>query len=75
MDDLRLSQRELRLQHIDLLLEGGDGPDAAVDRISHPRVRLVHHAAHRVAPLVLRQLLRNNEPSSVSTYREIFAGN
>jgi hypothetical protein len=56
--DLSLGEGELHLELGDLLLEVGDGTDAAVDRISHPCVGLVHQAAHRIHPLMCRQLLR-----------------
>ena len=56
-EDLGLRDGALHLQLRRLVLEEGDGPDAAVDGVPHPGVRLVHQAAHRVASLLRRQLL------------------
>nr|GLL33871.1 hypothetical protein B296_00041162 [Ipomoea trifida] len=54
IEHLGLSLGQLRLKHVHLLLELIDRAGAAVHRISQPRVRLVHHAAHGVRPLTLR---------------------
>ena len=56
-EDLGLGKGELHLELGNLLLEVGDGADAAVDRVPHPCVGLVHHAANRIGPLLSRQLL------------------
>ena len=56
-EDLGLGEGELHLELGDLLLEEGDGADAAVHRVPHARVRLVHQAAHSVRSLLSRQLL------------------
>jgi len=56
-EDLGLGKGELHLELGNLLLEVGDGADAAVDRVPHPCVGLVHQAAHSVRPLLSRQLL------------------
>ena len=58
-EDLGLGEGELHLELGDLLLEVGDGADAAVHRVPHARVRLVHQAAHSVRSLLSRQLLES----------------
>lgn len=55
--DLGLRLGELRLELHDLLLELRDRARAAVHRVSDPRARLVDHAAHRIGPSGLRELL------------------
>ncbi|VFQ74642.1 unnamed protein product [Cuscuta campestris] len=67
VDRLGLSPGELLLEDVDLVLELENCSGAAVHGISQPRVRLVHHAAHRVFPLVLRQFLMAH---SISKYME-----
>lgn len=51
VDELGLSLGELLLEIAYLLLEVADGSGAAVDRVSDPRVGLVHHAAHCIRSL------------------------
>lgn len=60
-EDLGLGQGELHLELGDLLLEVGDGADAAVDRVSHARVGLVHQAANGISSLMSRQFLESED--------------
>jgi hypothetical protein len=61
-EDLGPGKGELHLELRDLLLEVGDGADAAVDRVPHARVGLVHAAAHRILSLLSRKFLESNDP-------------
>jgi hypothetical protein len=61
-EDLGLGEGEMHLELGDLLLEVGDGADAAVDRVPQARVGLVHQAAHRVRSLLGRKFLESDDP-------------
>ena len=45
---------ELCLEDFNLVLESGNGSDAAVDWVPEPRVGLVDHATHGIAPVLFR---------------------
>jgi hypothetical protein len=55
--ELGVRARQLRLELVGLLLQLADGAGAAVHGVPDARRRLVHHAAHGVGAVLLRQLL------------------
>jgi hypothetical protein len=64
--ELGVRARQLRLEVVHLPLQLPDGAGAAVHGVPDARRRLVHHAAHGVAPVRLRQLLHAHGPNDRS---------
>ncbi|KAG0478735.1 hypothetical protein HPP92_013454 [Vanilla planifolia] len=72
-EELGLGASKLRLELGYLLLKQADGTCTTVDRVSHPRIRLIHYAAHRVTSLAFWQLLEScNAWSQWVNDREIY---
>jgi hypothetical protein len=58
VEQVGLRARQLHLELVGLLLQPAHRPRAPVHWVPQPRLRLVHHAAHRVRARALRQILQ-----------------
>ena len=58
VEQVGLRPGQLHLELVGLLLQPAHRPRAPVHGVPQPRLRLVHHAAHRVRARALRQVLR-----------------